>query len=69
MTLRDVELWTMLTDLSHCTVWSLMGMSVKPHHQQMSKQAAIISDMLGRTATRHSGAGKGKGKGKAKPTQ
>ena len=63
VTLRDPELWTLLSSITHNTVWSLLGMTVKQHNQQMSKQAIMLAEMMGKG---HKSNTKGQGKGKTK---
>ena len=65
VTMRDPEMWTLLNDPTHCTVWGLLGMSVKQHNQQMSKQAQVVADLLGKPQA-HFPKGTGKGKSKTK---
>ena len=64
VTMRDPELWTLLGSITHNTVWSLMGMTVKQHNQQMSKPAQLLAETL-----QKQGLGKGPGKGKQKGKQ
>ena len=63
LTLRDPELWHLMQSITHCTIWSLLGMTVKQHNQQMSKQATALTELLGKSPP---GTQKGQGKGKHK---
>lgn len=60
VSMRHDELQTLLTILHGNTVWSLVGMSVKPHSQSHSRPAQHLMELLGK------GQGKSRSKGKAK---
>ena len=68
--LRDSELWHLLSGLTHCSLWGMMGMAVKHHNQTMSKPAQTLQTLLGKGA-KSSGKGspKGSSKGKSKQQQ
>ena len=65
LSLRDAELWTLMSLTTHNTIWSLMGMTVKNHNQQMSKPAHMLADLLQPSPAKRKGHGKGKTKAKA----
>jgi len=62
LTHRETEVWDLLGELCHNSVWSLLGMSVKRHNQALSKQAMLLQKTLGK------GEGKNKGQGKGTKT-
>ena len=62
LTHRETEVWDLLGELCHNSVWSLLGMSIKRHNQALSKQAMLLQKTLGK------GEGKNKGQGKGTKT-
>ena len=59
---RETEVWEVLVDLCHNTVWSLLGMSVKQHSQSLSKPAMLLQQTLGKGQASQ-GKSRGRGKG------
>lgn len=64
LTHRETEVWDLLGELCHNTVWSMLGMSVKRHNQALSKQAMLLQKTLGKGEPQNKGRGKG-----SKPSQ
>jgi hypothetical protein len=62
LTHRETEVWDLLGDTCHNTVWSLLGMSVKRHNQSLSPQAVLLQRALGKGMT-PPGKSRGRGKG------
>jgi hypothetical protein len=46
VSMRDDELQTLLTLLQGNTVWSMMGMSLKPHSMTLSRPAQQLKDLM-----------------------
>ena len=63
--IRHDEIQSLMEVLQGCTVWGLIGATMKPHTQTQSKQGIQLQQMLGKgKGKHHPSLGKSKGKGK-----
>ena len=63
--IRHDEIQSLMEVLQGCTVWGLIGATMKPHTQSQSKQCLQLQQMLGKgKGKNHSTKGKSNGKGK-----
>ena len=65
VSLRDSEVWRLMTTLCQSSTWVLLGMQVKIHSQTLSRPAQAVQHLFGKGAPQTKGTGKGQ-KGKAK---
>ncbi|CAL1139387.1 unnamed protein product [Cladocopium goreaui] len=63
ISMRSDDLQVLLTTLQGSTVWSLLGLSLKPHALHLSKQGQHLQTLMGK------GQGKSQGKSKTKRSQ
>ena len=69
ISMRADDLQILLTTLQGCTVWALLGLSMKPHALHQSKQGQQLQTMLGKGQGKAPSKGKGKHQNKAKVQQ
>ena len=48
---REGEAWRILTGVSNNKIWSMAGMTLKPHTQQLSKPAQTLMNLMETNAT------------------
>jgi len=65
ISMRADDLQVLLTTLQGCTVWALLGMSMKPHALYQSKQGQQLQALLGKGSGKTQGKGRGKHQSKA----
>lgn len=66
--IRQGELYALLWTLCGSAVMHLMGASMKPHHQHMSRQAQLVQQSIGKGRSKGKSTQKGKGKGHSAPS-
>jgi len=60
ISMRSDDLQVLLTTLQGCTVWALLGLSMKPHALYQSKQGQHLQALLGKGQGKQPGKGRGK---------
>lgn len=66
VSLRQDEVWMILTELQQLSMWSLLGLALKAHNQGQCKQAELLQQCLHQQQPGAKSAGKGKTPGKTK---
>ena len=69
ISMRADDLQILLTTLQGCTVWALLGLSMKPHALYQSKQGQQLQSLLGKGHGKAPGKGRGKHLSKSTPKQ